>query len=117
MTLVKDKIYAFAVNQNSKGDKSYLRVKLLSALNYGGFAQRKDTKLVNAADMLINDEEESQSEQLVSLIDPREFQDGNGLEILNRSIGAVTHSTDLNKLMNLMTNAQRDSEGKYQDLM
>ena len=37
MTLVKDKIYAFAVNPNSKGDKAYLRVKLLSALNYGGF--------------------------------------------------------------------------------
>ena len=59
MTLVKDKIYAFAVNPNSKGDKSYLRVKLISALNYGGFAQRKDTKLVNATDMLLNDEEES----------------------------------------------------------
>lgn len=62
MTLVKDKIYAFAVNQTSKGDKSYLRVKLLSALNYGGFVQRKDTKLISAADMVINSEEEAQIE-------------------------------------------------------
>jgi len=37
MTLVKDKIYAFTVNPNSKSDKVYLRVKLQSALNYGGF--------------------------------------------------------------------------------
>jgi len=55
--------------------------------------------------MLMSGEEESQKEQLVALVDPREFQDGDGLEILNKSIGAITHSSDLNKLMILMTNA------------
>ena len=38
MTLVKDKIYASAVNANQKGDKNYTRAKLLMAVNYAEFA-------------------------------------------------------------------------------
>ena len=70
MTLVKDKIYASAVNANQKGDKNYTRAKLLMAVNYAEFAQRKDVKLVSGADIIINKEEESQSEQQVALIEP-----------------------------------------------
>ena len=95
MSLVKDKIYAFVVDPNSKGEKSYLRVKLQSALNYNVFVQRKEIKLVNAIDMMVSDDQESQSEQFVALVDPSDLLEENGLEVLNRSIGIITHSSDL----------------------
>jgi hypothetical protein len=53
----------------------------------------------------------------VTLVEPTEFFDGNGIEYLNRSIGVVTHSTDFNKLMTLITAAQKENSEKYADLV
>ena len=117
MSLVKDKIYAFVVDPNSKGEKSYLRVKLQSALNYNVFVQRKEIKLVNAIDMMVSDDQESQSEQFVALVDPSDLLEENGLEVLNRSIGIITHSSDLQRLMSLMTDKHLENNEKYQDLL
>jgi len=57
--------------------------------------------------MVITSEQESQSEQLVALVDPNELNEDSGFEVLNRSIAVITHSTDLHNLMNLMTSKQQ----------
>ena len=53
MKLVKDKIYASAVNPEQKNDRHLQRVKLNGAINYDSFEQNKEIQLVNGEDVFV----------------------------------------------------------------
>lgn len=97
--LVGDKLYATVLSPNSDNDTTYTRVKLTLAFNHKAFPQRKETKLVNGADIFFSPDEEQKVDHQVALLDPSDFNEGNGLQILNSSLGVITYDVDLHKLV------------------
>jgi len=118
MKLVKNRIYAAAVNPEIKNDKHLLRVCVLQGLNFDGLEQNKEIRIVSGSDVFVskNDDEQVQTENQVALIEPDALFNGNGVDILNQSHSALTYNVKLNTVAKHLMKKQNEGGEKYLDL-
>lgn len=95
-----------------------MSVNLISAVNYSQFEQRKETRLINSSDVIVEDDDNEvpQTQDQLVFIEPSLFFSDNGINILNISSGAITYDTDLQALVSHLFKIQASNNEKYGEL-
>jgi hypothetical protein len=115
---INDKLYIDVVDPEVKNETQMMSVSLISAINYSQFEQRKETRLINSSDVIVEDDdnEAPQVQDQLVFIEPSMFFSDNGINILNISSGAITYDTDLQALVSHLFKVQASNNEKYGEL-
>ena len=54
---INDKLYIDVIDPEVKNETQMMSVSLISAINYSQFEQRKETRLINSSDVIVEDDD------------------------------------------------------------